>query len=247
MHVAAGLAALFCDLVHQRQDRIADDIGLARAADRNRARRHRCEPRSPPPPPPGSRRSAPRPSPARFRPRRSARSGEDRKTPRAWQACRRHRGTGRNRGRWSRAGKRAWGSSAAVGWRRRSVAQTQALVVIASIASLRHPSGLGAPCAIAHQARYDIAVVVRPRSRGATRPSLASPSALVRRGRRESRVRAAPAVSCAKCKRKRTRAYRFSGGNPAFPAQWFTAYFELSPVTGLSCHRRPEKLASRET
>jgi hypothetical protein len=26
--------------------------------------------------------------------------------------------------------------------------------------------------------------------------------------------------------------------NPAFPAQWFTAYTELSPVTGLSCHRR---------
>ena len=34
-------------------------------------------------------------------------------------------------------------------------------------------------------------------------------------------------------KRKRTRAYRFSGGNPAFPARWFTAYFVLSPVTGL--------------
>jgi hypothetical protein len=26
--------------------------------------------------------------------------------------------------------------------------------------------------------------------------------------------------------------------NPAFPAQWFTAYTALSPVTGLSCHRR---------
>ena len=37
--------------------------------------------------------------------------------------------------------------------------------------------------------------------------------------------------------RRRTRAYRFSGGNPAFPARWFTAYFALSPVTGLSCHR----------
>ncbi len=38
--------------------------------------------------------------------------------------------------------------------------------------------------------------------------------------------------------KKRTRAYRFSGGKPAFPAQWFTAYFALSPVTGLFCHRR---------
>ena len=44
---------------------------------------------------------------------------------------------------------------------------------------------------------------------------------LSKRGRRESRVRAAPAVSRAKAARKRTRAYRFSGGNPAFPAQWF--------------------------
>ena len=61
---------------------------------------------------------------------------------------------------------------------------------------------------------------------------------LERRGRRESRVRAAPAVSCANCAKKRTRAYRFSGNTPAFPARWVTAYFELSPVTGLFCHRR---------
>ena len=47
-------------------------------------------------------------------------------------------------------------------------------------------------------------------------------------------MRAAPAVSCANlCNEMRTRAYRSSGGNPAFPAQWFTAYFALSPVTGL--------------
>src|SRR6202023_2894579 len=26
--------------------------------------------------------------------------------------------------------------------------------------------------------------------------------------------------------------------HPALPAQWFTAYFVLSPATGLSCHRR---------
>ena len=63
------------------------------------------------------------------------------------------------------------------------------------------------------------------------------------RGRRESRVRAAPAVSRAMLLGKRTRAYRFSGGNPAFPAQWVTAYSALAPVTGLSCHRRPRSLA----
>jgi len=61
------------------------------------------------------------------------------------------------------------------------------------------------------------------------------------RGRRESRVHAAPAVSCAKMHiKKRTRAYRFSGGNPAFPAQWFYGLFRALPgETGLVCHRRP--------
>jgi hypothetical protein len=50
------------------------------------------------------------------------------------------------------------------------------------------------------------------------------------RGRRESRVRAAPAVSRAiVLGKKRTRAYRFSGGNPAFPAQWFYGLFRALP------------------
>jgi hypothetical protein len=40
------------------------------------------------------------------------------------------------------------------------------------------------------------------------------------------------------CAKKRTRAYRFSGGNPAFPAQLvLTAYAVLSPATNSSCHR----------
>ena len=50
------------------------------------------------------------------------------------------------------------------------------------------------------------------------------------RGRREDRVHAAPAVSCAKMeKQKRTRAYRFSGGSPAFPAQWCYGLFRTLP------------------
>jgi hypothetical protein len=59
-------------------------------------------------------------------------------------------------------------------------------------------------------------------SRGAVRPEFCNYLGPEIRGRREDRVRAAPAISCAKMhKKKRTRAYRFSGGNPAFPAQWF--------------------------
>ena len=43
---------------------------------------------------------------------------------------------------------------------------------------------------------------VPPRSRGAMRPSFAQGSPSKIRGRRECRVRAAPAVSCARCTRK---------------------------------------------
>jgi hypothetical protein len=64
------------------------------------------------------------------------------------------------------------------------------------------------------------------------------------RPRKNKRAQGKPDARCTRglvCKmhiEKRTRAYRFSGGNPAFPAQWFTAYFALL-VTGLSCHRHP--------
>jgi hypothetical protein len=58
------------------------------------------------------------------------------------------------------------------------------------------------------------------------------------RGRREDRVRAAPAVSCAKCANKN--AHEHTGSAEAIRPSLrngFTAYTALSPVTGLSCHR----------
>ena len=42
-------------------------------------------------------------------------------------------------------------------------------------------------------------------------------------------MHAAPAVSRAMGRRKRTRAYRFSGGNPAFPAQWLYGLLRALP------------------
>ena len=48
-------------------------------------------------------------------------------------------------------------------------------------------------------------------------------------GRREDRVRAAPAVSRALRRRTRTRAYRFSGEHPAFPAQWLYGLYRDLP------------------
>ena len=39
------------------------------------------------------------------------------------------------------------------------------------------------------------------------------------------------------CAKKRTRAYRFSGGNPAFPAQWLYGLLRALPGDRLCCHR----------
>ena len=58
------------------------------------------------------------------------------------------------------------------------------------------------------------------------------------RGRRECRVRAAPAVSCAMCTRRC--AHEHTGSAEAIRhslRNGFTAYNALSPVIGLSCHR----------
>jgi DNA-3-methyladenine glycosylase len=64
-------------------------------------------------------------------------------------------------------------------------------------------------------------------------------SLLKYRGRREDRVRAAPAVPCAICAQKtRTRAYRFSGNTPAFPAQWLYGLLRDLPGERLFCLRR---------
>jgi hypothetical protein len=41
-----------------------------------------------------------------------------------------------------------------------------------------------------------------------------------------------------KAKRTRTRAYRFSGSSPAFPAQWFYSLLRALPGDRLFCHHR---------
>ena len=60
----------------------------------------------------------------------------------------------------------------------------------------------------------------------------------------------APAASCAKVESTRVSHHRFTGTPGISCAMVLAAYFALSPVTGLSCHRRPQetckKLASRE-
>ena len=71
---------------------------------------------------------------------------------------------------------------------------------------------------------------------------------LENRGRREDRVRAAPAVSCAK--RTKRNAHEHTGSAEASRPSLrsgFTAYFVLSPVNGFLATVAPEKLASQET
>src|SRR5882762_8976687 len=66
---------------------------------------------------------------------------------------------------------------------------------------------------------------------------------LENRGRREDRVRAAPAISRAICtQQKRTRAYRFGGNTPAFPAQWLYGLLRALPGERLFCHRRDARM-----
>ena len=53
------------------------------------------------------------------------------------------------------------------------------------------------------------------------------------RGRREDRVRAAPAVSCAVCIKKMLHmSIQVWRKPPAFPAQWLYGLYEFAPVTG---------------
>jgi hypothetical protein len=69
----------------------------------------------------------------------------------------------------------------------------------------------------------------------------------LKRGRREDRVRAAPAVSRARCRKRRTRAYRVQRRQSGLPcAVVLTVSFVLSPVTGFLATVAPRKLASQE-
>ena len=67
------------------------------------------------------------------------------------------------------------------------------------------------------------------------------------RGRGECRAPAAPAAPCAKGRKHTGRDREYSRKHPAFPhAMVLTAYFALSPVIGLSCHRHLAELPPQD-
>src|SRR3954469_9889280 len=87
------------------------------------------------------------------------------------------------------------------------------------------------------------------RSRGAIAPEVCTNSVPPKtRGRREDRVRAAPAVSCARCTKQN--AHEHTGSAETLrpsPRNGFTAYNVISPATGSLATVIPEKpLASHE-
>src|SRR5260221_5806048 len=81
------------------------------------------------------------------------------------------------------------------------------------------------------------------RPRGAMRPSCANSFRPKRRGRRERRVLAAPAVSCAKCTKETHTSIQVQSEHPGVPAQWLyglwrallgeRAFLSPSPVRSL--------------
>src|ERR1700726_2594825 len=84
---------------------------------------------------------------------------------------------------------------------------------------------------------------MRPRPRSAFAPELCQKL----EGAGNTGCTLHPRSRVQQCTKKRTRAYRFSGGNPAFPAQWFYGLFRALPgEPGFLATVAPEKLASRE-
>src|SRR5258708_31631445 len=74
---------------------------------------------------------------------------------------------------------------------------------------------------------------VTPHSRGMMCPRLAKTSALAKEeGAGKTGCTLHPRSRVQTCTKKRTRAYRFSGGIRPSLRNGFTAYFALSPVTG---------------
>ena len=74
---------------------------------------------------------------------------------------------------------------------------------------------------------------------------ISSPS--IQRAQGRPGARCTRGLVCNECTRKRTRAYRFSGDTPAFPAQWLYGLLRALPGDqDLLVTVIPEKLASQE-
>ena len=86
-------------------------------------------------------------------------------------------------------------------------------------------------------------------SRGADSARVFAKLPALERQRAQGRpgARCTRGLVCNSAQRTRTRAYRFSGEHPAFPAQWLYGLLRALPGERLFCHRRPSgNFASQE-
>ena len=99
-----------------------------------------------------------------------------------------------------------------------------------------------APLSYPANAEYSFAISLRdPHEFCYQLPALSEKRAQGRPGARCTR-----GLACNVHKEVRTRAYRFSGNTPAFPAQWLYGLLRDLPGERLFCHRHPqEALASQ--
>jgi hypothetical protein len=96
-------------------------------------------------------------------------------------------------------------------------------------------------CFIAAAPRNDVETQVRDLAAPAREFCHQRP-ALLNRGRRECRAPDAPAAACVVVESTRVSHHGHTGNTRHSPRNGFTVSFALSPVTGLSCHRRRRKL-----
>ena len=90
------------------------------------------------------------------------------------------------------------------------------------------------------------------RSRGAMisrrdAPELCNLTLSLRKQRAQGKpgARCTRGLACKMCTRTRTRAYRFSGEHPAFPAQWFYGLWRALPGDRLSCRRHSADISAK--
>ena len=105
---------------------------------------------------------------------------------------------------------------------------------------LRHPTPLATRATLPLQGRVQQARTP-PQSRDGIRPRFANSFAPKERAQGRPGARCTRGLACqCICKENCTRAYRFSGSSPAFPAQWsYGLSCALPGETRLACHRRP--------
>ena len=91
-------------------------------------------------------------------------------------------------------------------------------------------------CAIAHKADDDTECASAFSRRSSPEVCIHDGAAQIQRAQGRPGARCTRGLACNCAQKTRTRAYRFSGSIPAFPAQWLYGLLRALPSERLSCH-----------